>query len=166
MNTQSVIHGFIFVCLMMLAAGCASTRQGSSGMPMTFGNSDNVQIVDNPVMMFHDVVVTPTVDGAELVGKMHVIRHTRYTPGHIDIAVVDNTTQEVKLTVTTDFNHRIAAYGRRDLTHPNNLSAELPGVNLEKVTVYVAYHPSNIDRQSRFDCGNNIVLAELQEKNN
>lgn len=164
MNIKFITNGFVYTMVLVLLIACASSKPESSSMQMTFGNSDNVQVVENPVMMFHDIIVTPAVDGAELVGKMHVRRHSRYTPGHIDIAVIDNMTQEVKLTVSVDFNSRIAAYGHRDLTHPNNLRADLPGVDVENVTVYIAYHPTNIDRQSRFDCGNNMALIALQEK--
>jgi hypothetical protein len=130
---------------------------------MTFGNSENVKVIENPVMMFHEIIVTPAAGGAELVGKIHVRRHTRYVPGHIDIAVVDNSTKEVLLQLSTDFNHRIAETGYQDLSHPNNMGAELPGVDPAKVTVYVAYHPSNIDRKSRFDCGENAAVAAIKE---
>jgi hypothetical protein len=164
MDTNSAVKGSIVVCSILLVTACASTGQESSGMRMTFGNSENVQVIENPVMMFHEIIVSPTADGAELVGKMHVRRETRYVPGHIDIAVVDKVTEEVKLIVSTDFNPRIAEYGHRNLNHPNNLGVDLPGVDPEKVTVYIAYHPSNLDRQSRFDCGNNIALVELQDK--
>ena len=164
MNAMSAVNGSIVICSILLVAACVSTGGGSSGMRMTFGNSENVQVIENPVMMFHEIIVSPTADGAELVGKMHVRRETRYVPGHIDIAVVDKVTEEVRMIVSTDFNPRIAEYGHRNLNHPNNLGVNLPGIDPDKVTVYIAYHPSNLDRQSRFDCGNNVVLATLYEK--
>ena len=163
MNAMSAVKGAIVISSILLVAACASTGGDSSGMRMTFGNSENVQVIENPVMMFHEIIVSPTANGAELVGKMHVRRETRYVPGHVDIAAVDNETREVKMLVSTDFNPRIAEYGHRNLNHPNNLGADLPGIDPSKVTVYIAYHPSNLDRQSRFDCGSNAALAAFQE---
>ncbi len=141
----------------------AATGQESPDTQMTFGNSENVKVIENPVMMFHEIIVTPATGGAELVGKIHVRRHTRYVPGHIDIAVVDNNTKEILLQLSTDFNHRIAETGYQNLSHPNNMAAELPGVDSAKVTIYIAYHPSNIDRKYKFDCGENAAVAAIKE---
>lgn len=156
----------VFTASMLAIAACSFDGlldKPSEKMPMTFGNSDNVKIIQNPVMMFHDVIVKSNNSGADLVGKIHVMQHTRYVPGHVDIAVVDNQTKKVLTTVSTDFNHRIAEWGRSNLNHPNNLDAEIPNVNPEEVTHYVAYHPSNIDRASKFDCGDNAALAAVKK---
>ena len=38
----------------------------STAMNMTFGNADNIQVIENPVMLFQDIVVSETPGGAEL----------------------------------------------------------------------------------------------------
>ncbi|WP_455208509.1 hypothetical protein [Kaarinaea lacus] len=161
--TKKLNYQCSFMIIMSVLLGACATAKSPTDMMKTFGNSENVQVIDNPVMMFHDIIVTAAGDGADIVGKVHVRQHTRYVPGHIDLAIVDNDTKEVVMVVSTDFNHRIAEYGYRDLNHPNNLSGHLEGVNPDKVTIYVAYHHSNIDRQSKFDCGDNAALAAIKE---
>jgi len=130
----------------------------------TFGNSDNVKVVKNPTMMFHDVIVKQTPEGAELEGKVHVRGHQEYTPGHIDIVVVDKTTGQSVSAISTDFNGRIARHGRYNFKHANNIGTRLPGIDPEKSTVIVAYHYSNVDRLSMSDCGANAALASLTQK--
>lgn len=135
-------------------------------MPMTSGNSENVKVVKNPTMMFHDITVNATADGAELEGKIHVTARSNYIPGHIDIAVIDRKTGENISAISTDFNSRIARHGRYNLKHPNNIGTRLPGVNPEKSTIVVAYHYSNVDRLSAVDCGANVALASLNSTKN
>lgn len=167
MNNKSVIASSVYILLLVLLSACASSNKTEDAadkkLIKTFGNSDNVHVFENRVMALHDIIVTPTADGIEVGGHIHVRQHTRYVPGHIDLAIVDNTTKEVVAVVSTDFNPRIAEYGHRDLTHDNNFGVTISNVDASKVTVYVAYHPSNVDRASRFDCGNNAALAEFNK---
>ena len=166
MNTKS--HTLIFVILTsLLVLGCSTTTDRplkDSQMTMEIGNSENVKIIKNHSMMFHDVIVTRTTDGAELEGKVHVKGHQDYVPGHIDIAVLDKETGDTKLVVTTDFNSRIARHGRYNLRHPNNIGTRLPGVDPDRSTVVIAYHYSNVDRFSKIDCGANVALAAIDKK--
>jgi hypothetical protein len=167
MKTKFVVKHFSVCLAMALLVACASGdavhEESGKKLIKTFGNSENVHVFENPVMAMHDIIVTQKADGVEVGGHIHVVQHTRYVPGHIDIAVVDNATKEVVIYVSTDFNPRIAEYDHRNLTHDNNFGIELPGVDSSKVTVYVAYHPSNVDRASRFDCGENAALVELKK---
>ena len=162
-------HTLIFLILTsLLVLGCSTTTDRSlkndNKMAMDFGNSDNVKVIKNRIMMFHDVIVTRTTDGAELEGKVHVSGHQDYVPGHIDIAVIDKETGDTKLVVTTDFNSRIARHGRYNLRHPNNIGTRLPGIDPDRSTVVIAYHYSNVDRFSKIDCGSNVALAAMDKK--
>ncbi|KPJ91920.1 MAG: hypothetical protein AMJ55_10615 [Gammaproteobacteria bacterium SG8_15] len=169
MKSKSMVQYIIVSLVVAMLVACASGgevhEESGKKLIKTFGNSENVHVFENPVMALHDIIVTPTADGVKIGGHIHVIQHTRYVPGHIDIAVVDNDTKEVVSVVSTDFNPRIAEYDHRNLTHENNFGIELAGVTADKVTVYVAYHPSNVDRASRFDCGENAALAEWKKMN-
>ena len=152
----------------IIVTGCSSldNKADKTGdmNGMTFGNSENVQVIKNPTMMFHDIVVNQTNEGAELEGKIHFRGHQKYVPGHIDIAVVDKSTGENVSIVSTDFDSRIARHGRYNLKHANNIGTRLPGVDPEKSTVVIAYHYSNVDRLSRVDCGANVALASVNNK--
>ena len=132
--------------------------------PMTFGNSENVKVIKNPIMMFHDIIVSQTTDGAKLEGKIHVMRRQHYVPGHIDIAIIDNETGKNISVISTDFNSRIARNGRHNFKHANNIGTRIPGVDLEKSTVIIAYHYSNVGRLSTIDCGANVALASASNK--
>ncbi|MDX1812758.1 MAG: hypothetical protein R3240_12455, partial [Gammaproteobacteria bacterium] len=169
MNSKSVVRYFnifVFDLLVLFLVACASSsppeEKDEKKLLKTFGNSENVYVFENKVMALHDIIVTQVSDGIEVGGHIHVRQHTYYTPGHIDLAVVDNTSKEVVAVVSTDFNPRIAEYEHRNLVHQNNFSVKVPNVESDKVTVYVAYHPSNVDRASRFDCGENEALAEYR----
>ncbi|WP_455365756.1 hypothetical protein, partial [Kaarinaea lacus] len=120
MNNKPVIASSVYILLLVLLSACASSNKTEDAadkkLIKTFGNSDNVHVFENRVMALHDIIVTPTADGIEVGGHIHVRQHTRYVPGHIDLAIVDNTTKEVVAVVSTDFNPRIAEYGHRDLT--------------------------------------------------
>ncbi|WP_455222685.1 hypothetical protein [Kaarinaea lacus] len=170
MKSKSVLRYsniFLFDLLVLFLVACASSstpeEKEENKMLKTFGNSENVYVFENNVMALHDIIVTPTSDGIEVGGHIHVRQHTYYTPGHIDLAVVDNTSKEVVAVVSTDFNPRVAEYDHRNLVHKNNFSVKVPNVDSDKVTVYIAYHPSNVDRVSRFDCGDNQALAEFKK---
>lgn len=167
MKTKPVTLIFLIISSLLIL-GCSSTAdkpmKAGEQMAMDFGNSDNVKVISNRIMMFHDITVTRTTDGAELEGKVHVKGHQDYVPGHIDIAVIDNKTGETKLVVTTDFNSRIARHGRYNLRHPNNIGTRLPGIDPDKSTVVIAYHYSNVDRFSKIDCGANVALAAIDNR--
>ena len=167
MKTKPVTLIFLIISSLLIL-GCSSTAdkpmKAGEQMVMDFGNSDNVKVISNRIMMFHDITVTRTTDGAELEGKVHVKGHQDYVPGHIDIAVIDNKTGETKLVVTTDFNSRIARHGRYNLRHPNNIGTRLPGIDPDKSTVVIAYHYSNVDRFSKIDCGANVALAAIDNR--
>ena len=167
MNKKSLTQWIVIALSVAALIACASSAptEDTSNKKLlpTFGNSENVHVFENPVMALHDILVKPTADGVEVGGHIHVRQHTRYVPGHIDIAVVDNATKEIVAVVSTDFNPRIAEYGHRDLTHDNNFGVEISGADSAKMTFYVAYHPSNVDRASRFDCGENAAAAEFRK---
>lgn len=167
MKTNSITLA-ILVLGSLLLTGCSSTASRSTiaddQMTMDTGNSGNVKVISNRTMMFHDVLVTRTTDGAELDGKIHARGHKDYLPGHIDIAVIDRETGDTKLVVTTDFNSRIARHGRYNLRHPNNISTRLPGIHPDRSTIVIAYHYSNVDRFSKIDCGANVALAAVDDR--
>ena len=170
MTIKSQIRVVAIIFLSTFAFGCShlptsskSKEPSAKKHDMTFGNADNVQIVQNPTMMFHDITVSQTTKGVKLEGKIHARTHLDYVPGHIDIVVVDKKTGEIKTAITTDFNNHIARRGRYNLLHPNNISTRLPGVNPEDSNVVLAYHYSNVDRFSKVDCGANAAVASLQE---
>ena len=161
-NVGLVIIGSIFVTGCSALDDKADKTGDMNGM--TFGNSENVQVIKNPTMMFHDIVVNQTAQGAELEGKVHIRGHQHYVPGHIDIAVMDKTTGENISIVSTDFDSSVARHGRYNFKHANNIGTRLPGVDPEKSTVVIAYHYSNVDRLSRVDCGANVALASVSNK--
>lgn len=169
MNTTPYLLTSTIILSTSLLFGCASTAdkpaQLHGSAKTTFGNSNNIKVIKNRTMMFHDIVVTKTTDGAELEGKIHVKGHQDYVPGHIDIAVIDNQTGDSELVVTTDFNSRIARHGRFNLRHPNNIGTRLPGVDPDKSTVVIGYHYSNVGRFSKIDCGANVALAATDKNN-
>lgn len=165
-NANILASGTILISL--VAGGCTSTADNQISphdqLGMNMGNSENVNVINNRVVMLHDLSVTRTTDGAELEGKVHYKGHQDYVPGHIDIAVIDKKTGDTTLVVTTDFNSRIARHGRYNLRHPNNMGTRLPGIDPDKSTIFVAYHYSNVDRFSKIDCGSNVALAAIDEK--
>jgi len=168
MEIKSRIQIIVLMFGSILILGCSVSDDKKdkpmAKMPMTYGNSENVKVVKNPTMMFHDISVNSTADGAELEGKIHVTARQNYIPGHIDIAVIDKKTGENITAISTDFNSRIARHGRYNLKHPNNIGTRLPGVDPDKSTIVVAYHYSNVDRLSVMDCGANVALASLNDK--
>ncbi|WP_455376262.1 hypothetical protein [Kaarinaea lacus] len=168
MKTKSKFQVSIVAISSMFVLGCSSlddkTDKPADPQGMSLGNSENVKVVKNPTMMFHDIVVNQTAGGAELEGKVHIRGHQDYVPGHIDIAVIDKTTGENISNITTDFDSRIARHGRYNFKHANNIGTRLPGVDPEKATIVIAYHYSNVDRLSRVDCGANVALASVNAK--
>ena len=176
MNKITRVHTTIVLVATAIFAGCtpmenkptsmenASRSMESDSMAMTFGNSGNIQVIENPTMMFHDIIVSQTPEGAELEGKIHVKSRADFVPGHIDIAVIDKKTGDNIGVFSTDFNQRIARHGHRNLKHANNISLRLPGIDPEAVTIYVGYHHSNLDRLSKIDCGANVAVASLADK--
>ena len=168
MKIKSKFQVSIVAISSIVVLGCSSlddkTDKPAEQQGMTFGNSENVKVVKNPTMMFHDIVVNQTAGGAELEGKVHIRGHQDYVPGHIDIAVIDKTTGENISNITTDFDSRVARHGRYNFKHANNIGTRLPGVDAEKATIVIAYHYSNVDRLSRVDCGANVALASVNAK--
>lgn len=169
MKITSNFQASIVIISSFLQFGCSAIDDKSdkqeNPQAMTFGNSENVKVVKNPTMMFHDIVINQTAEGAELEGKVHIRGHQDYVPGHIDIAVIDKNTGENVSIISTDFDGRIARHGRYNFKHANNIGTRLPGVNPEKSTIVIAYHYSNVDRLSRVDCGANVALASVDKKN-
>jgi len=170
MEIKSRIQTGILVVGSAFILGCSSSAEKQekpmAKMPMTYGNAKNVTVIKNPTMMFHDITVNSTNEGAELEGKIHVMARQNFIPGHIDIAVIDKQTGENISTISTDFNSRVARHGRYNLKHPNNIGTRLPGVDPEKSTIVVAYHYSNVDRLSVVDCGANVALASFNSREN
>lgn len=174
MKIKSTVQAGVIAIGSIIVLGCSTTdnkmeskaEKTGDMKAMTFGNSDNVKVVANPTMMFHDIVVNPTTQGAELEGKVHIRGHQHYVPGHIDIAVIDKTTGQSISVISTDFDSSIARHGRYNFKHANNIGTRLPGVDPEKSTIVVAYHYSNVDRLSRVDCGANVALASVNSKDN
>jgi hypothetical protein len=168
MKITSNIQASIVVVSSILVLGCSAiddkTDNHKNPQAMTFGNSENVKVVKNTTMMFHDIVVNQTEQGAELEGKVHIRGHQDYVPGHIDIAVIDKITGENVSAISTDFDSRIARHGRYNFKHANNIGTRLPGIDPEKSTIVIAYHYSNVDRLSRVDCGANVAVATVNNK--
>ena len=168
MKKNIIVQVSIVFIAVFIFTGCTpmdSKMTGTSAATaMTIGNANNIQVIENPVMMFHDIVVSETPEGAELEGKMHVKSRAKYVPGHIDIAVVDKKTGDTVSILSTDFDHRIAKHGHRNLKHANNFASRIPDIDPEAVTIYVAYHHSNVDRFSQIDCGANVAVASINEK--
>lgn len=165
MNTKTQLQAGLFLLSSLLLSGCSTTvnspQTSMDHQASTFGNSENINIISNPTMMFHDIIVSKAVGGAQLVGKVHVMSHQDYVPGHIDIVAVDKKTGETISVVTTDFNGRIARHGRYNIHHANNIFTHLPGVDPDKSVITVAYHHSNVNRFSKIDCGANVALVEV-----
>lgn len=166
MKTGSITL-LLIILSSFLVSGCSSmndkSKKDNSQMSMHSGNSQNIKVIKNRTMMFYDIIITQTTEGAELDGIIHARGHQDYLPGHIDIAVINRKTGDTKLVVTTDFNRRIALHGRYNLRHPNNISTRLPGVDPDRSTIVIAYHYSNVDRFSKIDCGANVALAAIDK---